>query len=337
MDQPRELTFKAVALGLFLAFLFGAANAYLGMKAGQTVAATIPAAVIAMTLFKIRGMRGGVLEQNIARTAASVGEALVSGAIFVIPSFLMVDMNGRPLWADLRSHYWQASMLLVTGGMLGVLFTILIRRPLFADKTLPWPESVASVEIIRAGSRKIGSAAAHFRIAGVWRIASNPDQRQGSSDFSRFDRWILCVPAIGGAAFQFRAAADRQCDLRRRGVVDHALAFTRAYWDRLHYRAEPGGGERRGRCARVVDSDSTAAVFRSDLPRRLGNAAPDVAAFTVWYNIVRPIAVGAMMVGAANTMFSMRRSLIDSVRGAFAGARRPHPKRLANRICRCAA
>ena len=69
------MTVKAVALGIFLAFVFGSANAYLGMRAGQTVAATIPAAVIAMALFRlpIRGLRGGVLEQNIARTAASVG------------------------------------------------------------------------------------------------------------------------------------------------------------------------------------------------------------------------------------------------------------------------
>src|SRR5581483_10239704 len=114
MTPERELTPKAILLGIFLAFLFGAANAYLGMKAGQTVAATIPAAVIAMTVFKIRGLRGGLLEMNIARTAGSVGEALVSGAIFVIPSFLMVDIDGQPLWGNLRAHYWQASMLLVT-------------------------------------------------------------------------------------------------------------------------------------------------------------------------------------------------------------------------------
>jgi len=74
------MTVKAVALGLFLALVFGAANAYLGMKAGQTIAATIPAAVIAIAVFRLKWMRGGVLEQNIARTAASVGEALVAGA-----------------------------------------------------------------------------------------------------------------------------------------------------------------------------------------------------------------------------------------------------------------
>jgi uncharacterized oligopeptide transporter (OPT) family protein len=86
------------------------------VKTGQTVAATIPAAVIAMAVFKIRGMRGGVLEQNFARTAGSVGGALVSGAIFVIPSLLIVDINGQPLWSNLRTHYWDAAMLLVTGG-----------------------------------------------------------------------------------------------------------------------------------------------------------------------------------------------------------------------------
>src|SRR5512139_465517 len=105
--EPREMTAKAVALGLFLALVFGAANAYLGMRAGQTVAATIPAAVIAMALFRLPRFKGGILEQNITRTAASVGEALVAGAIFTIPAFLLVEMDGHKLWADLRSHYWQ--------------------------------------------------------------------------------------------------------------------------------------------------------------------------------------------------------------------------------------
>src|ERR1700684_57530 len=87
---PPEMTFKAVALGLLLALVFGAANAYLGMKAGQTIAATIPAAVIAIAIFRVPALRGGVLEQNIARTAASVGEALVAGALLSISGVLYV-------------------------------------------------------------------------------------------------------------------------------------------------------------------------------------------------------------------------------------------------------
>src|ERR1700690_4292483 len=114
------MTAKAVSLGIFLAFVFGAANAYLGMRAGQTVAATIPAAVIAMALFRIPAIRGGVLEQNIARTAASVGEALVAGAVFTIPAFLFVRIDNQRLWSDLASHYWLATMILLVGGLTGV-------------------------------------------------------------------------------------------------------------------------------------------------------------------------------------------------------------------------
>src|SRR5438094_2205017 len=100
--SPPEMTVKAVAVGLLLALVFGAANAYLGMKAGQTIAATIPAAVIAIAVFRLPALRGGVLEQNIARTAASVGEALVAGAIFTIPAFMMVEIDGHRLWDNLR-------------------------------------------------------------------------------------------------------------------------------------------------------------------------------------------------------------------------------------------
>ena len=321
-EPEPELTPKAIVLGLFLAFVFGAANAYLGMKAGQTVAATIPAAVIAMALFKIRGMRGGILEQNIARTAGSVGEALVSGAIFVIPSFLMVEINGQPLWPNLRAHYWDASMLLVTGGMLGVLFTVLIRRPLFADKSLPWPESVASVEITRAGAAE-------------------------SAEHSNAPRLIFGSMAFGGLIQIL--TNDKGLQIFRENV-DGFLRFPRSVIHHFNYDRAPIGDVTHGggilwstpalspaligigyiigpRLASVNIAGGILAwwiiiplllFFDPDLASRIGNAPPQVAAFTVWYNIVRPIAVGAMLVGAANTMFSMRKSLIDSVRGAFA-------------------
>src|SRR5712672_2826253 len=146
------MTVKAVGLGFFLAFVFGSANAYLGMRAGQTVAATIPAAVIAMALFRIPAFRGGILEQNIARTAASVGEALVAGAIFTLPAFLLADIGGHRLWDNLRDHYWQATFILLAGGLIGVFFIIVLRRPLCIEENLPWPESVATAEIVKAGA-----------------------------------------------------------------------------------------------------------------------------------------------------------------------------------------
>ncbi len=323
-DPERELTPKAVVLGLFLAFVFGAANAYLGMKAGQTVAATIPAAVIAMALFKIRGMRGGILEQNIARTAGSVGEALVRGAIFVIPSFLMVDMNGQPLWANLRAHYWDASMLLVTGGMLGVLFTVLIRRPLFADQSLPWPESVASVEITRAGAPESNAPRLIFgsmAFGGLIQVLTNDKGlqifRENVDGFLRFPRSII-------HHFNYERAPIG--DVTHGGGVLWSTPALSPALIGIGYIIGP-------RLASVNIAGGILAwwiliplllFFDPDLATRIGNATPQVASFTVWYNIVRPIAVGAMLVGAANTMFSMRKSLIDSVRGAFSsgGAQR---------------
>src|SRR5260370_14235340 len=152
------MTVKAVGLGIFLAFVFGAANAYLGMRAGQTVAATIPAAVIAMALFRIPAFRGGILEQNITRTAASVGEALFAGAIFTISAFMIVELDSRRLWNELRSYYWEATLVLLVGGLIGVFFIILLRRPLCVDAPLPWPESVASYEIVKAGEAKASGA-----------------------------------------------------------------------------------------------------------------------------------------------------------------------------------
>src|SRR3989442_9131249 len=125
-DSPEpEFTLKAVLAGLVMAALFGAANAYLGMKAGQTVAATIPAAVISIALFRLPFFRGGVLEQNLTRTAASVGEALVAGAIFTIPAFMMVNVGGVRLWQDLRSHFWVGTLILLAGGVVGGFFILL--------------------------------------------------------------------------------------------------------------------------------------------------------------------------------------------------------------------
>ena len=93
----REFTVRAVLLGLVLTVILGAANAYLGLRAGITIAATYPAAVIAMAV--LRAWKGSLLEENIARTAGSIGESVAAGAIFTIPAFMMVELDGRRLWS----------------------------------------------------------------------------------------------------------------------------------------------------------------------------------------------------------------------------------------------
>jgi len=312
------MTVKAVSLGIFLAFVFGSANAYLGMKAGQTVAATIPAAVIAMALFRIPAFRGGILEQNITRTAASVGEALVAGAIFTIPAFMMVDIGGQRLWTDLRSHYWEATLVLLVGGLIGVFFIILLRRPLCVDTPLPWPESVASYEIVKSGEASATKAPRYiFGALGFGGLIEILTDDKGAQIFHEYAEGFLRFPRSVIQHFDF--------DKKPIGDVTH---FGGIPWSTPSLSpALIGIGYIIGpELSSINFSGGVIAwwiliplllFFDPDLPRRIGTNDPAVAANSVWFNIVRPIAVGTMLVGAASTMFSMRESLWTSLRGIF--------------------
>ena len=157
--EMREFTFRAVMLGLVMTGILGAANAYLGLKAGMTIAATYPAAVIGMSLLRL--MKGSLLEENIARTVGAIGESVAAGAVFTIPAFVLAG-----LWPSLgMERYWQSVALMVIGGLLGVLFVTLLRRVMVEDAELPFPESVAAAEIHKAGQQ--GSKAAKILFANM--------------------------------------------------------------------------------------------------------------------------------------------------------------------------
>jgi OPT family oligopeptide transporter len=312
------MTVKAVALGLFLAFVFGSANAYLGMRAGQTVAATIPAAVIAMALFRIPAFRGTLLEQNITRTAASVGEALVAGAIFTIPAFMMVELDGQRLWNDLRSHYWEATVVLLVGGLLGVFFIILLRRPLCVDAPLPWPESVASYEIVKAGEASATKAPRYIfgamAFGGLIQILKSD---KGMQLFREYSEGFLAFPKSVIKHFNYEKQPIG--DVTHAGGIPWSTPSLSPALIGIGYIIGP-------QLASINVAGGVIAwwiliplllFFDPDLPRRIGTNDAGVAAYTIWYNIVRPIAVGTMLVGAANTMFSMRASLWSSLRGMF--------------------
>src|SRR6202789_1340427 len=126
--EMREFTFRAVMLGLVMTGILGAANAYLGLKSGMTIAATYPAAVIGMALLKLMG--GSLLEENIARTIGSIGESVAAGAVFTIPAFVIAGLWPGGLTPD---KYWNSVVLMVIGGMLGILFVTLLRRVMVED------------------------------------------------------------------------------------------------------------------------------------------------------------------------------------------------------------
>src|SRR2546427_244440 len=149
-----EITLKAVVLSVVLAAVLTGANAYLGLFAGMTVSASIPAAVISMAVLRLF-RESNILENNIVQTAASSGEALAAGVIFTIPALLLIGY-----WKSF--DYGQTAAIASVGGLLGVLFTIPLRRVLIVTERLRYPEGIATAEVLKVGSGG-GTAVAGFR------------------------------------------------------------------------------------------------------------------------------------------------------------------------------
>ena len=302
-----EFTLRAMLIGLVMTIVLGAANAYLGLRAGITIAATYPAAVVSMAILRAR--RGTILEENIARTAGSIGESVAAGAIFTLPAFLLSHS-----WAsfDFKDAYWKSTALMLVGSVLGVLFVSLIRRVMVEDPELPFPESVAAAEIHKAGQR--GAEAARYLfyniglggliyLLGVFRLFA--------TDKDRF----LHLGQIGRSTLRLGTAAGAP-QLGMGGVaVATAPSISPAYIG-VGYIIGPklaslnfAGG--------VMAWGLMIPVLIYFLGPQLQNFLPAGSteeswlglANLVWRHIVRPIAVGGMMVGAAYTLFRMRKNL----------------------------
>src|ERR1700759_4605145 len=139
-----ELTVGVILLGALLSVVLGGANAYLGMFAGMTVSASVPAAVISMGI--LRALRtGNILQNNAVQTAAASGEGLASGVIFTLPALVILGT-----WT--RFSYLETTLIAGFGGILGVLFTIPLRRALIIDQPLQFPEGVATAEVLKVGA-----------------------------------------------------------------------------------------------------------------------------------------------------------------------------------------
>src|SRR5437762_7657806 len=141
--KPKELTIRGLILGALITTVFTAANVYLGLKVGLTFASAIPAAVISMAI--LRAVKDSpILENNIVQTVASAAGTL-SAIIFVLPGLVIVGWwTGFP--------FWESFFICLSGGVLGVLFTIPLRRALVTTSDLPYPEGVAAAEVLKVGS-----------------------------------------------------------------------------------------------------------------------------------------------------------------------------------------
>ena len=302
-DLP-ELTFRAVLIGTAMAIVLGTANAYLGMRAGLTVAATFPAAVVAMAALRVLG--GSILEENMARTTASVGEALVAGAIFTIPAFVISGV-----WDELR--YWESTAIMLVGGVLGVLFIIVLRRTLVVEADLPYPESVAAAELVKAGQggRQTGAAFVFkaMGVAGAWELLKNSngvtlvaDSASAFVSLGRSTIEMLGQPIsyVGGFLLQSPAASPALVGVGF--IVGPRIAatlFAGAVMSWLLL-VPLGLYLNPELAAQATDADSFAALSTE-----------------VWLRQVRPLAVGTMIVAAFYTLFRLRTSLVQGIGRAF--------------------
>ena len=333
-DLP-ELTIRAVVLGVLMALVLGAANAYLGMKVGLTVAATFPAAVVAMAALRMLG--GSVLEENISRTTASVGEALAAGAIFTIPAFVISGV-----WDELR--YLESTAIMLVGGLLGVLFIIVLRRTMVVEADLPFPESVAAAELVKAGQGGQTGAKYVFQamgLAGAWELVKNSNGVQlvssSATTFVNLGRSTIDmvgrqVSYLGGFILQSPVASPALVGVGF--IVGPAIASTLFAGAVLGWLLLVPLGlflnpdlaaeaiEAVELFAGNPEMASAAALALIELNPTL-ETEPTVAqaliahSTGVWSKQVRPLAVGTMIVAAFYTLFKLRTPLILGIGRAF--------------------
>ncbi len=195
----KEFTWRALLLGLVMCVVLGAANAYLGLRAGQTIAATYPAAVIGMAVLRV--FKGSILEENIARTAGSIGESVAAGAVFTLPAFVMVKAWGS---FDSSEAYWKSTALMLVGSVLGVLFVSLIRRVMVEDPELPFPESVAASEDSQGGT---GAARKRQNISfTTWLSGPASSSRARSGCYAPDQDFFFQVGQLGRSVLRLGAA-----------------------------------------------------------------------------------------------------------------------------------
>ncbi|MDD3642467.1 MAG: oligopeptide transporter, OPT family [Candidatus Krumholzibacteria bacterium] len=312
--RMKEFTIPALVFGAILSVILGAANAYLGLVAGMTVAATFPAAVMAMAVLKL--FRGTILEENTCRTTAAVGEALVAGAIFTIPAFLIAKnpTTGQPIWDHI--HYWPSTLLMLVGGILGVLFVIFLRRVLIDDKTLPFPESVACAEIVKAGQGGATGARYVFSMIGLSALFELLRNDFGLQLVRGYVKHFWQLPVVRN--FQLMTS-----DLKAITTPSNPTGGI--------FIESPEASPAMVGVGYIIGPKLASIVFAGGVFGHMMMAPLFIfinggfgagtdwlkTESAVWNSQVRPLAVGAMLVGAFYTLFRMRKSLGAGIARAF--------------------
>jgi putative OPT family oligopeptide transporter len=309
-----ELTIKAILVGIFLAIVLGAANAYLGLYAGMTVSAIIPGAVMALALMK--PFKPTILEINIATMGASAGECIAAGVIFTIPALILVGA-----WTEI--NYLETTFISLIGGILGVLWMVPLRRALVVKTDLPFPEGIAVAAVL---TTTVGGEQAEKkdRVSGIW----------------------LVIGALAAALFKF---AQLSLNLFR-DTIDGMVSIGKyAIFGKEHEAWFYGGtttspallavgwiiGPRissyvlvGGLLGWIIIAPIIILVTGLPVPTTeyagLGNIIGGF--YTIWGEQVRYIGVGTMLIGGLWAVYSIRTNLVDSVKEAAMGLRKQGSK-----------
>ncbi len=292
-----QLTFRAVLLAVVLAVILSAANAYLGLFAGLTIATAIPAAVVSMGVLRLLG-GGTILENNIVQTGASAGSSIAAGVIFTIPALIILGY-----WDDFR--YWWVLAIAGLGGLLGVLFSVPLRRTMIVENPLPFPEGKAAAEVLKAGEnpgpglRILALAAtvgAVVKLAAQGGLRMIPDNAVGSGFIGKYLGYMgtNLSPALLGVGYIVGLNI---------GIV--VLSGAILSWN-------------------IAIPLYHAFFLASDpvLSTQLAGASAADAAGAIWSTKIRYLGVGAMLIGGIWTLFSLRKSLLSGVKSGIAAARK---------------
>ncbi len=296
----KEFTLRALIIGLVMSVILGAANAYLGLKAGMTIAAVYPAAVVGMAILKL--VKGSILEENIARTVGAIGESVAAGAIFTLPAFFVAG-----LWDPFYTpgNYITSTIILIAGGFLGIMFVALLRRVMVESTELPFPESVAAAEIHKAGRTGGGGSKFLFQAMIVGAIVKLlAEFKLFATAWERFIIWGK--QTIAGSNFTGQGGMF----LGSPGVSPAYVGVGYIIGPTLGALAFSGGIIAWGLLTPII-------LYFIGPSMEMAEAATSAewlaAAKDVWARIVRPIAIGGMLVGAAFTLYKMRNSLIEGI------------------------
>ncbi len=305
-----ELTIKAILVGVFLAIVLGAANAYLGLYAGMTVSAIIPGAVMALALMK--PFKPTILEVNIATMGASAGECIAAGVIFTIPALILLGA-----WQEI--NYFETTFIALIGGMLGVFWMVPLRRALVVKTDLPFPEGIAVAAVL---TTTVGGEQTQKkdRVSGIWLPIGALTAalfKFGQLSLNIFRDTIDGVISIGKYAI-----FGKENDAWFYAGTTTSPALLAVGWiigPRISSYVLVGG-----LIGWVIIAPLL--ILATGLPQvtpEYSGLGPLVGGFyRVWSEQVRYIGVGAMLIGGLWAVYSIRTNLVDSVKEAVMGFRK---------------